>query len=197
MTPPDDDEKPPGSTPSSSSRPQGGRADAVIITNIDPTDNVSTVGTVTSTSTAPDTAHQDPILSVNLNKEYLGFPPGIIRIIQLVFGLICIGCVGDPLNGYHQLFLAVACLVFIINLCMFFILVSRRDRIAMITFRVDMMFSCVAAVVYFVVSILLAMNAGGGRYIAATVFGFLNSLMLASAIIFLIIYMRLVPFVQH
>ncbi|XP_013393470.1 uncharacterized protein LOC106161149 [Lingula anatina] len=130
-----------------------------------------------------------PLFSFEFNDEYLFFPPGILKIIQLVFGIICIGCSGMAMGGGAQAFLSVAIIVFFEGLLTFIIIVSRKDRIMEYIFKFDIIFSIVASLAYLVVSCLLAATSGGWpAYIAAVVFGFLNTLALGSSIVFLIMF---------
>jgi len=95
--------------------------------------------TVVTMTTDPNTGVTTSVTEINLNIGYFKTLPGIIKVVQLVFGIICMAC-GSPARefvgevygvGHNHWFLFVVVTSFIITLLWcFFHLLQLKESIS-------------------------------------------------------------------
>lgn len=140
-------------------------------------DNGSTNGgmkphTTVTVTTDPGPAPQS--LEIRLNIGYFKTLPGMVKLVQLVLGIICMACSAPATGlfpgknyglGHNHFFLFVIVTTFIISLVwVFFYLLQMRDYVKVkmpITFmKLEVIFTVVATLFYIVAFITLLAGFG-------------------------------------
>jgi len=132
--------------------------------------------THTSVTVTTDPGPAPQSLEIRLNIGYFKTMPGIVKLVQLALGVVCMACAAPALgiggtggrlfglgNNHWFLFVVVTC--FIVTLIwIFFYLLQVRDFIKVklpFTFlKIEMIFTIVATVLYIVAFIVLLSGFG-------------------------------------
>jgi len=128
--------------------------------------------TQTNVTVMTDAGPNPQSLEIRLNVGYFKTAPGIVKLVELLFGVICMACAApaigitfsrseDPFGiGHNHWFLFVVVTCFIITLLWtFFYLLQIRDFIKVklpFTFlKVELIFTLVATVLYIIAFIVI------------------------------------------
>ncbi|XP_013393474.1 plasmolipin-like [Lingula anatina] len=137
-----------------------------------------TGGQATTTTTTTTTGSS----GTTFNIDYVKSPFGIVKLLELIIGIICIGCVG----GYStypptQWFMFVACSCFLVTLALLIIfLLSLDTKLSLPWPFVELIYGFVASVLYLIAAIVLAVFTNGiAALVAGTVFAFFNLIVYA------------------
>lgn len=111
---------------------------------------------------------------LRFNPWYYKTVPGIIKIVQLVIGVICMGC-GSPVYinyGHFFLFVVVVCFLITLLLC-FAILVSLKNITPKLPWlEGELIYTAAAVLLYLIAAIVeLAMSTSYPKNIALQVIG--------------------------
>lgn len=138
-----------------------------------------------------------PLAGIRLNVPYFRTIPGIIKLVQLGLGIICMACVSPALVGASHWFLFVATTSFIATLLWCFVyLLSIREalKIPINWILTELLNTSVEAVLYmiaFIAQLSRWSSVSNAPYIASNiaggVFGILNTLAYAAGAYFLYI----------
>lgn len=135
-----------------------------------------------------------PLAGIRLNVLYFKTIPGIIKLVQLALGIICMACASPALVGATHWFLFVAVTSFIATLVWCFIyLLSIREALKLPINWIlsELLNTGISAALYMIAFIaqLSVWSAFTGAYvsanIAAGVFGIFNTLAYAAGAYFL------------
>ncbi|XP_053977462.1 uncharacterized protein LOC128875679 [Hylaeus volcanicus] len=138
----------------------------------------------------------NPLAGIRLNVPYFTTIPGIIKLVQVGLGILCMACVSPARLSASHWFLFVAVTTFIATLIWCFIyLLSIREalKIPINWILTELLNTTSAAVLYMIAFIaqLSVWSAFTGSYVAANiaggVFGILNTLAYAAGAYFLYI----------
>lgn len=158
--------------------------------------NQNTQKTETNTSRSARvtaTVKVEPIAvgeGLKLNPYYFNTVPGILKLIQVLFGMICLGCGSPALIGYARFFLFVAAFCYIITvlLCVIYVLGINTALSALPWLLGELAFTATAVALYIIASVTqlvsqsshevwpIMLSSLGGQYIAAGVFGLLQAI---------------------
>uniref|UniRef100_A0A0A9YY87 CKLF-like MARVEL transmembrane domain-containing protein 4 n=1 Tax=Lygus hesperus TaxID=30085 RepID=A0A0A9YY87_LYGHE len=134
---------------------------------------------------SPDAGKDGNVVWIRLNLPYFRTTPGMIKILQLLLGIICMACASPALlNGTHW-FLFVAVLSFIATLIWVFIyLLSIKEALTLPInwLLTEVLNTAIIAILYlvaFIVQLTVWSSVVGspkGPNIAAGVFGIFNTI---------------------
>lgn len=134
----------------------------------------------------------NPLAGIRLNVPYFKTIPGILKLVQLALGIICMACASPAYIGATHWFLFVAVTSFIATLIWTAIyLLSLREalKIPINWILTELLNTSIAAVLYMIAFIvqLSAWSAyrGSSSNIAAGVFGVFNTIAYAAGAYFL------------
>ncbi|XP_077504295.1 MARVEL domain-containing protein 1-like [Amblyomma americanum] len=128
---------------------------------------------------------------LRLNPYYFKTVPGILKLIQVLFGMICLGCASPALIGYARFFLFVAALCYVVTvlLCIIYVLGVNTALSALPWLLGELAYTVTAVVLYIIASVTQLVSQSGyyetwpvmfsalnGQYIAAGVFGLLQAI---------------------
>lgn len=135
---------------------------------------------------------------LKLNPYYFKTVPGIIKLVQVLFGMICLGCGSPALIGYARFFLFVAALCYIITilLCVVYILGVNTALPSIPWLSGELIFTVLAALLFLIAAITeLVMTSSydwhsmflglRDQYIAAGVFGIFQMIAYGAGAFFL------------
>jgi len=128
--------------------------------------------TQTNVTVMTDTGPNPQSLEIRLNIGYFKTAPGIVKILQLILGVVCMACAAPAVNialnraefpfgvGHNHWFLFVVVTCFIVTiLWTFFYLLGVRDYIKVklpFTFlKVEVIYTAVATFLYFISFIVI------------------------------------------
>lgn len=134
--------------------------------------------------------------AITLNVPYFKTIPGMIKLAQLVLGIICMACATPPVLGASQFFMFVAVISFITSLIWTFIyLLSLREalKIPISWIFTELLNTGIKGVLYFIafivqLSVWSSVRLGSyhrSSQIAAGVFGIFNTIAYGAGIFFL------------
>lgn len=136
----------------------------------------------------------NPLAGIRLNIPYFRTIPGIVKLVQVVLGIICMACASPAYVGATHWFLFVAVTAFIATLLWCFVyLLSIREalKLPINWIMTELLNTCIEAVLYMIAFIaqLSVWTAVSGSHvssnIAAGVFGIFNTIAYAAGAYFL------------
>ncbi|XP_018562279.1 CKLF-like MARVEL transmembrane domain-containing protein 4 [Anoplophora glabripennis] len=149
------------------------------------TETVVTVQEAPNNNAAPNkqqTASADSPLSwIKLNVDYFKTTPGVLKIVELILGILCMSLASPAYHGGVHFFLFVATTSFIGTLIWVFIyLLGIREAISfpinwILTELLNTGICAVFYIIAFIVELIVSIAHLHGSYIAAGVFGLLNA----------------------
>ncbi|XP_064467476.1 MARVEL domain-containing protein 1-like [Ornithodoros turicata] len=135
---------------------------------------------------------------LKLNPYYFKTTPGIIKLVQVLFGMICLGCGSPALIGYARFFLFVAAICYIITvlLCVIYILGINTALSSLPWLSGELVYTVLGALLYLIAAITeLVMTTSydwhtmfiglRDQYIAAGVFGIFQMMAYGAGAFFL------------
>ncbi|XP_017074545.1 uncharacterized protein LOC108110141 [Drosophila eugracilis] len=134
-----------------------------------------------------------------LNVDYFRTVPGILKIIQFVFGIICMALAAPPLTSATSFFMFVIVLSFIINILLifaYFLGIRESLNVAVNWIFAELITTAVLTLLYFIGFIVQlarwsdATGFASGSNTAAGVFGLFNFLAYAAGTYFLFLAHR-------
>uniref|UniRef100_A0A2L2YAU2 CKLF-like MARVEL transmembrane domain-containing protein 4 n=2 Tax=Parasteatoda tepidariorum TaxID=114398 RepID=A0A2L2YAU2_PARTP len=158
---------------------------SVQTTNTHKTDTSHSVG-VKVTTKAESTGIAD---NLELNPYYFITVPGILKLVQLLFAIICMGCGSPVVTTYTNFFMFVVAIYFIITLvfCVIYFFTIKRLLPKIPWLLIELCATGVGTVLYFIVSVAqlgatnrrdyhyaLTHHGYYSSYIAAGCFGIFN-----------------------
>ncbi|XP_034840264.1 CKLF-like MARVEL transmembrane domain-containing protein 4 [Maniola hyperantus] len=138
---------------------------------------------------APPQQQQSGALDwIKINVEYFKTPPGILKIIQLVLGILCMA-LGTPWASAWFVFVAVTS--FITTLMwsfVYFLSIREALKIPINWVLSELISTSIETLFYFIAFIVMFTSVHGnyGRNVAAAVFGIFNTLAYAASSYFLL-----------
>lgn len=144
-----------------------------------------TVVTVDSNKTSPQQGQQGQLGWIKININYFKTLPGILKLAQLVLGIICMACASPAFIGATHFFLFVAVSAFIATLLWIFVyLLSVREALKLPIHWVltELLNHGILTVLYLIATIVQLAGWSGysGHYVAsnitAGVFGLINTI---------------------
>lgn len=138
----------------------------------------------------------NPLASIRLNVPYFGTIPGIIKLVQLALGILCMACASPVTIGATHWFLFVAVTAFIATVlwCFVYVLSIREAlKLPINWILTELLNTTVFAVLYLIAFIAQLSawsalhHASTSRNIAAGVFGIFNTVAYAAGAYFLYI----------
>ncbi|XP_076241947.1 CKLF-like MARVEL transmembrane domain-containing protein 4 [Calliopsis andreniformis] len=135
----------------------------------------------------------NPLASIRLNVPYFKSIPGILKLVQLFFGIICMSCASPARLGATHWFLFVAVTAFIATLlwCFIYFLSIREALKLPINWILSELLNTGAFAVLYMIAFIAQLSAwsaihhGASSNIAAGVFGIFNTLAYAAGAYFL------------
>lgn len=134
----------------------------------------------------------NPLSGIRLNLDYFKTIPGIIKLVQLGLGIICMACASPAYIGATHWFLFVAVTTFIATLiwcAVYFLSLREALKVPINWILTELLNTSIAAVLYMIAFIaqLSAWTAyrGSSSNIAAGVFGIFNTIAYAAGAYFL------------
>ncbi|XP_029049953.1 uncharacterized protein LOC114879304 isoform X2 [Osmia bicornis bicornis] len=136
----------------------------------------------------------NPLTSIRLNVPYFTTIPGIIKLVQLALGIICMACASPAWVGATHWFLFVAVTAFIASLlwCFVYVLSIREAlKLPINWILTELLNTAVFAILYMIafiaqLSVWSALHhVSTSRNMAAGVFGIFNTLAYAAGAYFL------------
>lgn len=158
---------------------------------------VETVVTVERTTTTQTSAPSggSGLSALQINTGYFRTVPGILKLVQLVLGIICIACASPALMSATDFFLFAVVISFIGTLLwVFAYLLGVREalNLAINWILTELINTGIAAILYFIAFVIqltkwssYPYSNGYGSNIAAGVFGLFNFLAYAAGTYFL------------
>lgn len=149
-----------------------------------------TVVTVDSNKASPQQGQQGQLEWIKININYFKTLPGILKLAELVLGIICMACASPALIGATHFFLFVAVTAFIATLLWIFVyLLSVREALKLPIQWVltELLNHGIFAVLYLIATIvqLAGWSGLGGHFVAANitagVFGLFNTIAYAAS----------------
>ncbi|XP_076757640.1 plasmolipin [Xylocopa sonorina] len=141
----------------------------------------------------------NPLTNITLNVPYFSTIPGIIKLLQVGLGIICMACASPAYVGASHWFLFVAVTAFIATVLWCFIyLLSIREalKLPINWILTELLNTAIFGVLYMIafiaqLSLWSAVHGSStARNIAAGVFGILNTLAYAAGAYFLLVEWR-------
>ncbi|KFM71149.1 CKLF-like MARVEL transmembrane domain-containing protein 4, partial [Stegodyphus mimosarum] len=138
--------------------------------------------------------------NLELNPWYFKTVPGILKLVQLLFAIICMGCGSPVVRTYTNFFMFVVAIYFIITLvfCIIYFFTIKRLFPKLPWLLIELTTTAVGVVLYFIVSVVqlaatnrrdyhyaLSHHGYYSSYIAAGCFGLFNFLAYAAGTFFL------------
>ncbi|XP_003704297.1 plasmolipin-like isoform X3 [Megachile rotundata] len=163
-----------------------------VVTMDSSSNNTSNPRQVPTVKTEP--GQPNPLASIRLNVPYFRTIPGIIKLVQLVLGIICMACASPAWLAATHWFLFVAVTAFIASLlwCFVYVLSIREAlKLPINWILTELLNTTVFAILYMIafiaqLSVWSAVNYPSvSRNIAAGVFGIFNTLAYAAGAYFL------------
>jgi len=149
---------------------------------------------------------------LQLNGRYFITFPGIIKIVQVIIAIVCMSCISPPVTWFARLFTFVVAESFAITLLLIFSYSVTLSAVVLPNVHwtfIELVYTVITALGYFITSIihlaLTAQDSDGyhtsykfsityygfyGAYIAAGVFGLLNSFVYTAGSYFLFMEWR-------
>ncbi|XP_017766810.1 PREDICTED: uncharacterized protein LOC108555580 [Eufriesea mexicana] len=158
------------------------------------TNNPRQVPTVKTEPVQPN-----PLANITLNVPYFRTIPGIIKLVQLLLGIICMACVSPALVAASHWFLFVAVTAFIACLlwCFIYVLSIREALKLPINWILTELLNTAIFAVLYMIAFIAQLSAWSvthssftSRNIAGGVFGIFNTLAYAAGAYFLYVEWR-------
>ncbi|CAL7950779.1 unnamed protein product [Xylocopa violacea] len=141
----------------------------------------------------------NPLTNITLNVPYFSSIPGIIKLLQVGLGIICMACASPAYVGASHWFLFVAVTAFIATMLwcfIYFLSIREALKLPINWILTELLNTAIFAVLYMIAFIaqlsLWSVVTGPSttRNIAAGVFGILNTLAYAAGAYFLFVEWR-------
>jgi len=151
------------------------------------------------TRTTQTTTQVDGLGWIQFNLPYFGTIPGILKLVQLVFGIICMSCASPALIGATHWFLFVAVTSFIATLlwCFIYLLGIREVLTLPINWILTEAINTGIAAVFYLIAFIVQLSAWSsiispfkGSNVTAGVFGIFNFLAYTAGTYFLYIELK-------
>ncbi|KAH8395982.1 hypothetical protein KR222_000745 [Zaprionus bogoriensis] len=168
-------------------------------------ETVVTVERTTTTSTGPAGVNPAPSngggfwSAIKLNVDYYRSIPGILKIVQLILGIICMALASPASSSATSFFLFVVVISFIITILLvfaYFLGIREALNVAVNWIFSELLTTAVLTLLYFIAFIVQlaawaeSTRQGQGANTAAGVFGLFNFLAYAAGVYFLFLAHR-------
>lgn len=143
-----------------------------------------------------ESGQPNPLTVIRLNLSYFKTIPGIIKLVQLLFGIICMACVSPAWTFASHWFLIVATVAFIASLvwCILYLLSIREVLKLPINWMLTELLNTGIEALFYMTAFIAQLSAWTGvkgsrvgANIAGGVFGILNTFAYAAGAYFLYI----------
>ncbi|KAL4705132.1 hypothetical protein ACJJTC_018703 [Scirpophaga incertulas] len=128
---------------------------------------------------------------IKFNVEYFKTPPGLLKIIELVLGILCMA-LGSPYYSTWFVFVAVTCFITtLLWTCVYFLSVREALKLPINWVLSELIGTAIQVLMYFIAFIVLFAATASyhsymyGSNVAAAVFGLFNTIAYAGSAFFL------------
>jgi len=94
---------------------------------------------------------------MELNARYFASIPGIIKIVQVILGLVIMVCIGIPVTWFTRLFIFVVAYSFAVSVILVFAYLVTLSRVVLPNIHwtfVELVYTAVTSIAYFVTAVM-------------------------------------------